>query len=322
MRAQYNRRPSSTAVVVLILVMFLSPAFAGKESLQELGEKPVKVDFRDVVKKNGSESITKDTPTIKIAVAAMISPEDTYKYYVNLLNLIGKHMGRQVTFIQKKSYAEVNEMLKRKEVDLAFVCSGPYVSGKKDFGMEIIAVPVCHGEKVYYSYFIINKKSRIKSFNDLRGKTFAFTDPLSNTGFLVPTYYLAKRNETPQTFFKTTFFTHSHDNSIEAVANGFADGAAVDSLIFEFMQAANPEVTQKTIIIEKSPPYGIPPIVVHPSMQPETKENLKKIFFSIHEDPEGKAALNKLQIDRFTAGDDADYDTVRELQQFLKSTQH
>ena len=80
--------------------------------MQQLKKEPVKVDFRDVLKKNAADAKTKNTSTLKIAVAAMISPKQTYTYYIELLNLIGEHIGQHVTFIQKKSYSEVNEMLK------------------------------------------------------------------------------------------------------------------------------------------------------------------------------------------------------------------
>lgn len=231
-------------------------------------------------------------------------------------------MDRKVTFIQKKTYAQVNKMLKRKELDLAFVCSGPYVSGKKEFGAEILAVPVCHGKSVYYSYFITSRESGIRSFKEFQGKTFAFTDPLSNSGYMVPVYYLARQHETPEHYFKKTFFTHSHDNSIQAVANGLADGAAVDSLIYEFMQDTDPGLTAKIRIVNKSKPYGIPPVVTIPSMDPEVKAKLKQIFFTIHEDPRGKMILTNLQIDRFIQGDDANYETVRQLQNFLEQVQN
>jgi phosphonate transport system substrate-binding protein len=286
--------------------------------MKGLKNKPLEIDFNDIVDDTGKPSKKTPCPQLKIAVAAMISPQDTYKYYAQLLNLIGDRMNRRVSFIQKKTYAEVNEMLKRKELDLAFVCSGPYVSGKKEFDLEILAVPVCHGKKVYHSYFIASKESSIRSFVDLRGKTFAFTDSLSNTGYMVPVFFLAKQDQTPEQYFKKTFFTHSHDNSIQAVANGLAEGAAVDSLIYDFMQKTDPDLTGKTRIIGKSSPFGIPPVVTISSLDPKIKAQLKQIFFSIHNDPEGKVILYKLQIDRFVEGNDADYDTVRQLQKFLK----
>jgi phosphonate transport system substrate-binding protein len=257
-------------------------------------------------------------PELKIAVGAMISPETTRNYYEELLTLIADKMGKRAVFSQRRSYAEVTELVKNKEVDFAFVCAGPYTQGKKEFGMEILAVPVSNGKTVYHSYIIVSKSSPIKSFDDLRGKKFAFTDPQSNTGSLVPTYMLAKKGETPQSFFKETFYTHSHDNSIKAVAEGLADGAAVDSLIWEFINRIDPSLTSRTRIVEKSPPYGIPPIVVHPALDAETKKSIKNILLTLHEDKKAAALLQKIQVDRFVAGNDKMYDTVREMTRWVE----
>lgn len=308
--------------ILFVIALWCQLSFAGGNSSKETEKKQVYVDFDDVIEKNDFMFGVKNHSQLKIAVAAMISPQYTYTYYVELLGLIGEKMGKKVAFVQKKTYAQVNEMLKERNLDVAFVCSGPYVQGRETFGMEIVAVPVCHGESVYYSYFIASKQSQIRAMEDLRGKVFAFTDPMSNTGCMVPTYVLAKRDETPETFFKNTFFSHSHDNSIKAVSEQLADGAAVDSLIYDFLRLSHPELTDKTVVIEKSPPYGIPPVVVHPAMDPEEKKKLKQVFLTIHQTPEGKAALLKLHIDRFDEGHDEDYATVRELQTFLKTKQN
>lgn len=119
--------------------------------------------------------------------------------------------------------------------------------------------PQAYGDTVYYSYLIVHADSPICRFEELRNKKFAFTDPLSNTGKLVPTFMLAKMKETPDTFFQNFVFTKSHDRSIKAVALKVVDGATVDSLIWEYLNRTNPEFTAKTRVSKKSPPYSIPP---------------------------------------------------------------
>jgi phosphonate transport system substrate-binding protein len=257
--------------------------------------------------------------TLRIAVAAMISPETTRSYYDDLLRVIANRVGRRAVFSQRRTYAEVNALLKNREVDVAFVCAGPYTQGHDEFGMEILAVPVVHGVSVYHSYIIARQGSKFGSLQEMRGQKFAFTDPNSNTGCLVPTYMLARNGEKPETFFRETFFSRSHDNSIKAVAEGQADGAAVDSLIWEFINTINPALTSRTRIIEKSPPYGIPPVVVHPQIDPGLKKELKKIFLTLHQDREAAALMAKLQIERFVEGNNAMYETVREMSRWLNA---
>ena len=307
------------SVALLFQGILFALLIACTNDLPEKRKTPIKIDFEDVVSRDQQEVVKEKHQALRIAVAAMISPESTYKYYVDLLELIAERLGSEVDFVQKRTYAQINEMLKERELDFAFVCSGAYVMGKDDFGMEIIAVPVVHRKKIYHSYIIVHNESDIQSFDQLKNKVFAFTDPYSNTGYMVPTYLLARRKETPRTFFKKTFFTHSHDNSIKAVAERLADGAAVDSLVWEFMNKVNPELTSRTRMIKKSPSYGMPPIVVHPSMEEEKKEKLRTLFFSLHENSKGKELLKSIQIDRFEAGNDEDYDSVREMKRWMES---
>lgn len=282
------------------------------------GDVPRRVDMADLVT---GQIEYQPEGVLRVAVAAMISPKETENSYFDLLRLIGQRLGREVQFVQRKTYAEVNELLARREIDMAFVCSGPYVEGHERFGMELVAVPVVHGATVYHSYFLVGRESTIQDLEGLGGKRFAFTDPGSNTGYLVPRYVLRRRGESPESFFSETIFTHSHDNSIKAVADGLVDGAAVDSLIWEFMNATSPVDTSRTRIIDKSPPYGIPPVVVHPGLDPDLKQRLRELFLHLHEDPDARLLLAHLQIERFVAGDDAMYDSVRQMQRELKTQQ-
>lgn len=257
-------------------------------------------------------------PTLRVAIAAMISPETTKEYYGELMREIGKRLGRRTVFLQRKTYAEVNRLLELKEVDLAFVCAGPYVDGNQRFGMEILAVPVVDGKSSYRSLTIVHRDSDVRTFDDLKGRRFAFTDPDSNTGHLVPRYVLSQRATTPEVFFSETFFTHSHDNSIRAVATGLADGAAVDSLVWQFINEADSEMAGLTRVIYESPEYGIPPVVVHPNLSADAKRRFKEIFLVLDRDPNIEPLLRKLRIEGFAAGNDAAYDTVRDMRNWVQ----
>lgn len=257
--------------------------------------------------------VDKEKP-LRIAVGAMITPKEGFAYYRHFLNYLGEKLGRRVEFVDRENYAEINRLLKIGEIDVAFVCSQPYVDGHREFGLELLLAPQAYGEATYYSYIIVPRDSPVKSLADLRGKTFAFSDPLSNTGKLVPTYLLARMNKTPEAFFGKYFFTHGHDKSIKAVAQGMADGAAVDSLIWEYANSTNPEFTSQTKIIAKSQPYAIPPVVVRKGLDPVLKERIKNVFLHAHEDEQGREILRKMMIDRFVPIDDSAYDSIREMQ--------
>jgi len=273
----------------------------------------VVVDFTKTVPVARPGESASATPPLRVAVAAMISPKETFDLYRQLLAYLGGKLGKDLEFVQRKTYAEIDELLGKGEIDLAFICSGPYVAGKEKFGFESLAVPEIHGSHSYRSYLIVNKDSNYHQLEGLKGHTFAFTDPDSNTGKLVPTYWLAQMHERPETFFSRIVYTYSHDNSIMAVARNLVDGATVDGLIWDFYQQKNPTFTSKTLIIKKSEPFGIPPLVASKNLSVKFKERIRQILFSMHQDPEGKKILAELMIDRFIAPQEEWYDNLRQI---------
>jgi phosphonate transport system substrate-binding protein len=258
-----------------------------------------------------------DKESLRIAVSAIISPDETLVYYQDMFDYLSLKMDVPVKLVQRKTYQEVNDLVRKNSVDAAFVCSLAYIEGKDQFGMELLAVPIVRGEPRYYSYIIVPDDGSIKSLEELKGKTFAYTDPLSNSGKLSPEYLIAQIGENPETFFKLTFFTYSHDKSIQAVAEKMVDGAAVDSLVWDFKNATDPRFTSRTKIISKSSPYGIPPLVVSKDIDPVLKEKLRKILLQMHENKQGKEILDSIMIDRFSEANDSLYDSVREMKKVV-----
>jgi phosphonate transport system substrate-binding protein len=254
---------------------------------------------------------------LRVSIAAMISPKESFVVYKDLMAWVAKGYGAEIDWVQRQKYEEVNRLLQEGRIDLAFVCTGAYVEGHDGFGLEMIAVPVAHGETVYRSYTIVPAESPVTKFEELRGKSFAFTDPMSNTGRLVPAWRLARMGETPESFFRSTTYTYGHDKSIESVSRGLVDGAAVDSLIYDFMEKRNPALVSRTRIVWKSDPYGMPPVVVSSAVPPEAKAKLRDLFLHAHENPEGREILSRIMVDKFVAVDDTAYDSVRAMKKWV-----
>ncbi len=302
-----NKRLQIVGFLALLIVLLLS--CNSDKSSKKL----------DLSKREPVQTVAKeDQPvnSLRIAVGGMTTPKAGFGYYRRFLDYIGAKLGMRVQLVDRENYAEINELVRTGKVDLAFVCGGPYVQGHEEFGMELLAAPQAYGERVYYSYIIVPKTSPIRSFQELRGKTFAFTDPLSNTGTLVPMYMLARMHETPESFFRKIIFTQSHDKSIKAVAQGVIDGAAVDSLIWEYLDKTDPKLTSETKVITKSPPYGTPPVVVRRDLKPELKKKLRQIFVTADQDPQGREILKGMMIDKFVLIEDSAYDSIREMKKW------
>jgi phosphonate transport system substrate-binding protein len=271
------------------------------------------VNFGRVIEVARPGTVAPERNRLRVAVGAMVSPKETFAHYRELLEYIGAKVGREVELIQRRTYGEINDLLGKGEIDLAFVCSGPYALEKEKQGFQLLATPEVNGAHFYQAYLIVNDKSPFTSLDDLRGKTFAFTDPDSNTGKLVPTHWLAEIDETPESFFRTTIYTYSHDNAIMAVGKGLVDAACVDGLIWEFYHRRNPGVTAATRVIRKSEPYGIPPLVGSGRLSNEMKGRIREVLFVMHQDEAGKTILDRLMIERFVEPKDEWYESIRAM---------
>ncbi len=257
------------------------------------------VDFSQKTDASRPEALNSGRKTLRVAVAAMISPKETLIYYQELIDYLGAKIDHDVVLIQRKTYGEVSDLFSREHIDLAFICTGPFVTGSGQFGFEAIATPIIRGKPFYQSYLIVHQDSPLQALEDLKGHDFAFTDPDSNTGALVPRYWLKRMNVTPEHFFRSITYSYSHDNAIMAVAKKLVDGAAVDSHIWEYYQKHNDFYSGKTRVIKKSEPFGSPPLVVSNALDPKLKSALVHIVLTLHEDPEGFRILSGLMIDRF-----------------------
>ena len=253
------------------------------------------------------------TLPLRVAVASVVSPKGTVESYELLLKYLEKQFNRPVELIQRRTYLETNELIAEGKVDLAFVCTSAYIAGHDDFGMELLVVPQVNGKNIYNSLLIVPTDSKAQSMSDLQNKVFAFTDPISLSGRVYPTHMVQELGYSPENFFSQTFFTYNHDEAIRAVANKLADGAAVDSMVFDLAIARDSSLSKKIRVIHRSPPFGIPPVVVSPKLDEGLKRQLQKTLLNMGDTAEGRKALEAIGVEKFTTIDDHAYDDVRSL---------
>jgi phosphonate transport system substrate-binding protein len=215
------------------------------------------------------------------------------------VNYVAEKLGRKPTALYRQTYSETNDLVRYQRCDIAIVCTYPFIRGEKEFGMQALVVPQINGEQTYQSIILVPQSSHAKTLLDLRGKRFASADLISTTGWLFPAMLLMDAGVDPGKFFGEHIITGSHDRSLQAVLDGFVDGAAVHGIVYNQMVAEDPSIRQKVRILAKSAPFGIPPIVAHPNLDPNLRKAILSVLLGMHEDARGKQILKKLQIERF-----------------------
>ena len=290
-------------VAQLVRQNYLEPQFGPRHA----------VDLEEPeISSNGEHELDcANRPVLRIAIAPVISPEKSIEMYRDLAYYLSARVERDAVILQRATYAEINELVRYRRCDIALVCTYPFVRGEQDFGMEVLVVPQVAGALGYSSLIVVPTSSEARSILDLRGRRFACADMMSNSGWLFPALWLKDQGEDPESFFSEVLVAGSHDRSIQAVLSGYADGAAVHSLVYDKMVEDDPTILTRTKIIQESVSYGMPPFVVHPQMAADLKSRLREALLSMHEKPEGRIALSSIAIEKFVVANPAMYDSVR-----------
>ncbi len=299
--------------IIIIIVIVLSTAGCRQD--------PRNIQTVDFARELDGEDrqAGKARETLKVAVSAMLSPRETFSSYEALLNHIAYELDVSLEFHQRRTYSEINNMLESGQLDFAFICSGAYVELNQDSGTELLTVPVVNGKPLYQAYIIVNSNTGADKLTDLKGASFAYTDLLSNAGYFYALYRIIEERENPDSFFSSTIFTNAHDLSIQMVARGLVDGATVHANMFEYIKAKDPASVRNIRIIETSPWFGINPVVASFYMEGRFKEKVRDVLHNMHLDDSLSKIINSLQIDRFTTGNDSDYDIIRMMKENIRN---
>lgn len=257
---------------------------------------PEVINLNEIEATPNYEWTSQDNP-VKIAMISVLNSQETYQYQQQIAEAIGAKMGRPVLLLHRRSYAEINQLLLKGDADIALFSTGAYsIYGQRE-GYVLLAMQQRHGLPYYLSYVIVPGQSATNSLWELKGKSFAYTDPLSYSGCLAVNRQLSSTGLDPNTFFGYSYFTYSNDKSLRAVAGQFVDGASIDSLAYEYLQKNHPDLIEQVRIVAVLPPVGTEPIIAR--KQFPYKQQVQDILLHLHEDPSLSEAFNKLMIDRF-----------------------
>ncbi len=227
-----------------------------------------------------------------------------------------KELGRPVAFVQRRSYREVSELLLAENLDAAWICGFPYVRFRDR--MRLLAVPTYEGEPLYRSYVIVPSSDRTThSIGDLGGKIYAFSDPDSNSGWLVPNSLLFRLGKDAATFFRKSFFTWGHRRVVDAVAVGLAQGGSVDGYVWDTLKLQHPEITDQTRVAQRSQKYGFPPFVTRSLLPAGDFRQLQEVLVAMRTNAAGQALLHKLNLDGFQVAPESVFNGIAENMRML-----
>ena len=239
-----------------------------------------------------------------------------------LIRYLEKELDMRVRFQFARDYEAMIKGMEKKVYDLVHLGPKSYVKGQERAGYYAILKPIRHGSATYRSMIIVRKDSNFNTLNDLKGKSFCFTDKESASGYLYPKVLLLKKGIDPDKDFKKVFFTGTHDGVVLNVYHGnFAAGACFDDARKSTFRE-EPEKVKELKIIPRAPPISNEPFAVRSDLDKKLVKKIVSAFLKLGESEEGRKILETLYpgtgLEGYAEAKDSDYDIVREMERLLK----
>ncbi|MBI2920845.1 MAG: phosphate/phosphite/phosphonate ABC transporter substrate-binding protein [Planctomycetes bacterium] len=292
------------------LITLLGAAVAAWLLLRPLpAETPVDVDL-------SAPEANPEPPgdSVRLVVTSIFVSQRSVENYKLLAEYLGRKVGRPFRLIQRKTYGEINELLRRGTVAIGIICAGAYLEAwENGVELEPLARPVNRGRTEFNSVIIVRSDSPCRELEDLRGRSFAFTDPLSLAGHTYPHWILLEKGHDPGTFFKRTVLSYGSEASIRAVRNGLVEAAAVNGVVLEYGISKEPGLRDAVRVVHTSPPLPFGPVVAPVSLDPELRARIAEALLTMSGSEEGRQILANLNLDGFIEPDLRNLDFAAEI---------
>jgi len=246
-----------------------------------------------------------------------LSPGIPQRFFEAIVDDVSRTLGRKRVSLRAETRVSgpergMQDPFSAGDYDVGFMCSPSFVWLRelRPPPVELLGVaPVFEdgrtgGRPVYYCDVVVRGDSHFRSFAELRGRSWAYNDACSLSGYYSLLNKLAEMGA-DEGFFGRVFCSGSHLNSIEAVVRGEADAAAIDSNVLSMRLKEVPELREKLRVIESWGPFPIQPVVVRSALSEGLKEGLRASLLAV--DPRTRPALSEFGLQRFVPVTDEDY---------------
>lgn len=228
---------------------------------------------------------------------------------------VGRRLGIDTELTVETSY----ESCEKDTNEVCFVCSLPYVTFERR-GLDLavpVAAPVLEGERyggrpIYFSDVIVHRDSPFRSFLDLRGRSWAYNEPLSHSGYGITRFHLVRLGET-HGFFGEVVEAGFHQEAIRMVARKEVDGSAIDSQVLAIELRDNPDLTEEVRVVEALGPSTIQPVAVSRRVPEAMRDAIQDVLLTMSEEPAVRNRLRAGLVERFVAVDARSYDEIRTM---------
>ena len=259
---------------------------------------------------------------LTFALLSTESAPEVTRHWEPILAQLEKDLGVKIKPVLASDYRGTIEALKFKKAEIGHLGPKSYVEATNDNYANVepvVQIRHSNGSLGYRSCLIVHTDSDLFSPEDIGGKTFAFNDPNSTSGYLVPmTMFLNEMGINPKQHFSKLTFSGSHEASILAVTNKKVEVASTNLPDIQQLtkEGKIPRGALRVIWVSKLIPND--PIVVRKDLPDNLRRAIQDSLVAMQEKhPEVFAAAGSV-VGGFQKVDDATYQVIRELNETSK----
>ncbi len=231
-------------------------------------------------------------PRANFGAFPFLEREKLSKNLQPLLVFLSRNLNRNVNFRVVSDYSDLEMGIAQKKIDLAWVT--PPSAGSPQYGKMIpVCQPIPKGGTTYQGVIVVRRDQGIRTLADLRGRSFAFVDRQSKSGFVYPCRSFRQSGIDPVRDFSRVFFAGNHDRCLEGLSNGRFDGVAVTEMML-FSETWGPSFRDRFEVIGTTSSILPDPICVRTDSENVSPVEIKNLLTKISEIPGGREALASL----------------------------
>lgn len=253
---------------------------------------------------------------LSLALVPSENAQEQIRQWGDFFKWLEKRLDLTIDNFIATDYTAVIEAMRAGHIQVAWFGPFSYILAAQEATADAVALPAsATGGSTYFSYFITRNDTGISKVEDIKGKNFAFGDPASTSGHLIPRYNLKKAGIDPEKDFKSVVFSGGHDATGLSVFNQKVDAGAIWDAAFHRLAEKKLIDESAMKIISKSDPIPEGPWAARKDLNPDLRKRFTDALLAVGtEQPD---LLKAAKYAKFLVVKDSDYDVIRETAKAL-----
>lgn len=259
-------------------------------------------------------AFSNELQVLKIGRIPYLEPRKMVNDHQKLMDYLKNELNlKEVRLVLTPNYDELNKYLKNEQIDIAWHGTLSYPKAREISGAKVILMPKRFNKTSYRGMIVVRADSNINSISDLKGKSFAFVDKKSASGYFFPKILMLENGIDPDKDLSKIEYLKKHDNILFSVLYKKCDAGAVYDDARELLK--NDEQRNQIKIIAKTADILNEPILVRNGLSNDMINKIVNAFLKLNKnDPNTASVIENLgNIDCFVKACDNDYDEIVKL---------